>query len=134
VQKNADYDILTKLYFPRAYTEESRELDTSLIIVGANSSQQLGKREASSWWGLGNSFKEGLQTKQKDHHSLSTPICAQSSYTLSSFLCRSTGQVDIELSNIPPHRTSSLHAVPSCSVYPFHSVLVTVRPYNVLFR
>ncbi len=60
VRENADYDILTKLYFPRAYREESRELDTSLIIVRANSSQQLGKRETSSWRGLGNSSTEGL--------------------------------------------------------------------------
>jgi hypothetical protein len=87
VGENADYDILTKLYFPRAFTEESRELDTSLIVVRANSSQQLGKRETSSWRGLGNSSKQCLQTKQKDHHSLSTPICAQSSYKFSSFPC-----------------------------------------------
>jgi hypothetical protein len=30
--------ILTKQYFPRAHTEERKELETSLVTVGANSS------------------------------------------------------------------------------------------------
>jgi hypothetical protein len=43
--ENADNNILTKQYFPRAYTEEKRELDTGLIVVRANCGQQFGGRE-----------------------------------------------------------------------------------------
>jgi hypothetical protein len=47
----ADDNILTKQYFPRAHTEEIRELETGLMVTKANNSQQLGGRErlADNW-------------------------------------------------------------------------------------
>ncbi len=83
VQENVDYDILTKLYPPRAHWEEISELETGLVIVRANSSQQSRGLEISRWLGTENSSKEGLQTKQKDHFSLLTPTYAQFSYKVS---------------------------------------------------
>ncbi len=43
--ENADNNILTKQYFPKAYTEEKRELDTGLIVVRADIGKQFGERE-----------------------------------------------------------------------------------------
>jgi hypothetical protein len=50
--------------------------------VIANSSQRLRGGENIRRLGPGNFSKEGFQTKQKDHPSLSTPACAQSSYVI----------------------------------------------------
>ncbi len=57
VQENADDYILTKQYFPRAHTEERRELKTGLIVVTANNGQLLTKKECGIGFGPGNSSK-----------------------------------------------------------------------------
>jgi hypothetical protein len=50
---------------------------TGFNLGRANSSQQLGEIKISRELGPGNSCKEGIQTKQKDHRCPSTPTCAQ---------------------------------------------------------
>jgi hypothetical protein len=49
-----------------------------LIVVRAKKGQQSEEKEISRGLGSGNSTKDGVQAKQKDHHSLWTPTCAQS--------------------------------------------------------
>jgi hypothetical protein len=48
-------------------------MDTGLIVVRANSGQRVREREISRRLYPGQTSIEGLQTKQKDHHSLWTP-------------------------------------------------------------
>jgi hypothetical protein len=87
VNAYGDNFLFTKQHFPRAQTEERRELEIGLIFVKATSSKRLGEREISRRLGPGNSSKEGLQTKPKDHHNFSTPTRAQSSFIMSLIAC-----------------------------------------------
>ncbi len=49
VQDNADDDILSKQYFPKAHThtEERRELLTGMIVVRADTNERLLNKEIS---------------------------------------------------------------------------------------
>ncbi len=76
-RENANDDNWIKQYFPRAHTETRREPETGFDHCKSQKQPAFrGEREINSWLGPGNSCKEGLQTKQKHHHSLSTPACA----------------------------------------------------------
>jgi hypothetical protein len=77
--ENVDDNPLAEQHFIRAHTPETRESETGLIVVRANSNQLLGKQEISRELSPGNSSHEGLQTKLKDHCSLLTPACSPSS-------------------------------------------------------
>jgi hypothetical protein len=83
LRKNVEDGILTKQYFTRAHTEQRKEMATGLIALGANSSLLVEAERGKQMSGPGKSCKEGLQTKQKDHSSLFTHRCSQSSRKMS---------------------------------------------------
>jgi hypothetical protein len=77
-----DDDIFNKTVFSHSSHRKERRIGTELIVVRAKKGQQSEEKEISRGLGPGNSTKDGVQAKQKDHHSLWTPTCAQS-YILS---------------------------------------------------
>jgi hypothetical protein len=48
LQNNVDIDILTVQYFSRAHREETKEMETGLIAVGANSGLVVGRERGDS--------------------------------------------------------------------------------------
>jgi hypothetical protein len=48
LRNNVDTDILTVQYFSRAHREETKEMETGLIAVGANSSLVVGRERGDS--------------------------------------------------------------------------------------
>jgi hypothetical protein len=93
MQQNVDGDMLTNSVFPGPTGREKRiqnwsdcrrsQLQLALFTIIANSSLSFGGGADSTRQDPGISCEEGLRTKYKDHHSPTTPVCAQSSCLLS---------------------------------------------------
>jgi hypothetical protein len=67
VRENVDNDIVTQHCFPRAHTEENRELLNFLIAARATSSQRSEEREISRRPGPGNSSNRTKRLPQPLH-------------------------------------------------------------------